>query len=320
MVQTLEIQDDDTVSEDVIYNSQEEDKPDQQVEVHVLQSGQIEFATPASESCEQAPDTIANLQSLSAKHRLDEEERTDVVGQPTESVVDFQCSTPSSKDATQTASSTESSQKSFLLDKDTTPDANAEDFSTHISMPTISNSVASMKDLPLIIRRATRDVAGTHDRVSSGFVPTPLPSHTRKDRDPGDYQVLQCDPPDVANDSDPVDAGTKLPRRSSRRILHRSNNGEETTGLKGTAYNLRLKQNLSGDLLPPAPKKRQLEESGCDNGLGLHSDPLQWGVAEVAKFISAVPRCNCTDIFREHVSMKAGMGDIAAASSVLLWY
>ena len=299
VVQTLEIQDDDAGSEDVRYSSQEKDKPDQQVEVHVLQSGQIDFSTPVSAASETTcivPGTLDGLQS--AKHRLEvqDKEEGNAVDTPG---TDIQCCTTSSRDATQTVSSTESSQNSMLLssDQDMTQAANLEQFSTHVSTSTSSNSastqLSTIKTHPLIT--GTQDVPATHDRTSGCFVP--LPSHTSEDRD-------RCDQ-DVANNSQPLDmldTRSKPPRRSTRR--HRSNNAEETTGLKGRTYNLRLKQNLSGDLFPPVPKKRQLDE--CDNGLGLHSDPLQWGVAEVTRFISAVPRCNCSDVFREHVSNEAG--------------
>jgi hypothetical protein len=58
---------------------------------------------------------------------------------------------------------------------------------------------------------------------------------------------------------------------------------------------------LPGDLFPPAAKRRQLSNSQSSE-LGLDTNPQEWGVAEVTKFIGAIPRCNCTDIFKEHVS------------------
>lgn len=218
-------------------------------------------------------------------------------------------------------------------DRSTTQAGRIEQFRTdvHQSLLTPSNDVttqtarpSSIKDPPLIIRRSRHAV---HDNTSQCTIPPddrlqpdqsdtssgklppdqpnagndrlpPHPPYTGNDR-------LSPDVPNASNDRlplDQLDTGHKLPRRSSRRLSQRLNIPEETTtSPKRGAYNLRHKQNLADDLSPPTAKRRHLD--GCGDN-GLDTDPLQWGIAEVTRFISTVPRCDCTEVFMEHVSTK----------------
>lgn len=58
---------------------------------------------------------------------------------------------------------------------------------------------------------------------------------------------------------------------------------------------------------PPAKRTRNLAQISLaqmeDYGGGVEKPPLEWGVEEVADFISSIPHCNCMEVFKEHVSM-----------------
>ena len=59
---------------------------------------------------------------------------------------------------------------------------------------------------------------------------------------------------------------------------------------------------------PPAKRTRNIAQISLaqteDYSGGVEKPPLEWGVEEVADFISNIPHCNCMEVFKEHVSMR----------------
>lgn len=345
-MQSLEIQDD-CLDESVFYE-QEKDKTEQQVEVHVLQSGQIEFSTPTTTAsadpllcyssnvdCDGALPSTGSQSVSMTKHQAgtpkEKDERTQTepgVGaqcsilttmdvQP--SSTGAQCSTvdvtntvtqpsmlilassmdvsqPERMQLTAAQTSTLSSSIDVRMQPTASTGASSMDISTQTVQPSLQPSLQPSFYPPHINQENRHSVAGIDSNTSQYFTSTTLP------------------PPDQP-DMETNKTGSLL-RRSSRRLSQKSNTEESTTSpnRNRVTYNLRCKQNLSAtDTSPsPAKKTKQLDgsvqcsshsESRCDNGEGMKCDPFQWGVDEVVRFISSVPRCNYTEVFREHVSI-----------------
>ena len=255
VVQTLKIQDDSS-AENVFYDSQslssnqEDGKGDQQIEVQVLQSGQIEFSAPNASTNADVPGSYERDVSYSTTCIAPSTVISSNV--PALSTSQYQ-QTPTERLHTPTQSGT-----------DLPMDSNSpQSFSMDVATQTIQPS--AVKDPPLIICRST-GLSSTN--VSTTHNTTPKPTSAEL----------------------PHTVDQKQLQRSSKR--HPSNTKRDT-------YNLRNKQTS-----PPPPKRIQLSSLPVEvPSVGDTTDLLQWGVEEVARFISSIPRCNCADVFRDHVSL-----------------
>lgn len=278
MVQTLEIQDD-MVTDDLLYDAQsldgEKEKSDQQIEVQVLQSGQIEFSAPSTSANAAAssvpytsnerdmeipnddgPGTISNTQSLSTNSCCGHEDNMLASPRPQQ--------TP---------------QQTVHIQSDTTQPAAQPNTCTPCSTQSFSVDVcaqpSAIKNPPLIIRRNKHSTTNVIAVNSNSSQPS----------------ISAISPVNMSN-------RTELHlRRSSRRHCQKV---EEITSLRHTISP------------PPAKRARKpdmsrllvSEEVGCDQLDGVDSNPLHWGVEEVLRFISSVPRCNYVDVFRDHASIS----------------
>lgn len=260
-MKSLEIQDDDGASSSVPPDDSlaGEEEDDRQVEVHILQSGQIEFS---------APSTSANIDSSN--------------------ITDMAPSTISSPFLSG-SSNTISQEKSSLLKEQEIEQSRPERTRNLVvnepAMVTpLTSQLSPIKEPPLIIRR-------NHHSATV----TPV---TKIPQDPTQQEVSL---PETActmhSDSTPK-------RRHSERT---SNKNGDTRG----PYNLRQKQKLSptADALPSAKRTRHSDvtsstasetQTSPELGRG-EADPSQWTVEEVITFISNVPHCDYSHVFREHV-------------------
>lgn len=333
VVQGLEIQDDDA-EESTLYDSQSlsadpgKDKADQQVEVHILQSGQIEFSTAASVAqysascCDAMPSTASSsgvqsshgncsfrLRDRSAedRHGSDQAQLTSSIestrSQPIESRPDARFSlltSPGVAEGQRTRASGDA-QCSML--------ASTVTRAPRTKQPT--KSTRHTESMNVSVQTSSRPTAQTPPIQTSPHPPVqtsphPIRNHSLLSSQCPDAGTDQCALPTTSmphpshNDSDKMQ---KSVRRSGRK---KSNSTDKITSPKRGAYNLRHKLNPSTDITPPPAKKSKLvgdtasSESGYDSGRS--TDPLEWGVDDVTRFISGVPRCNYTDVFREHVS------------------
>lgn len=346
-MQSLEIQDD-AGEESTLYDSrslsadQEKDKADQQVEVHILQSG---FSTPTtaasadpavlySASC---CDGTVSSQSSSGNcsfrrtaqdgHRALEGGRKQLTdSRPYESITSLDVA---QDDGTGSSGDAHHSMLASTVTRTRQPIESAQHIvSMNVSTQTIPRPPTQAAPRPptqaapqppirdhslLLIRRGQHLDARIHNPITS--MPHPSQRLVLHPSDSDKTQTLLPHPSDAdktqslvphrsATDGDKMQ---KLVRRSGRKLSQKSNSTDKTSPKRG-AYNLRHKQTPSTDITPPLAKKSKhvddtapgLSELEYDNGMD--TDPLQWGVDDVIRFISGVPRCNYTEVFREHVS------------------
>lgn len=294
MVKTLEIQDDiSDVNSIPLHDNQTvhgEEKA-HQVEVHVLQSGQIEFSAPGTGSsvhCSTSSETLnchsntthnvartTALPSSSANnnyhpHQEPEEEQL---------LIAFREQKMSNQN-----------ERSQLTNVDTNTDVHSPSHS--ISPQTTQLSL--IKEPPLIIRR-NRHCAGNTTSA------TKIPTANQQNTSPAATNIS-----DTTSELNSISGDMpKQPRRSSRRLSQRTNNAEE--GITET-YNLRHRQKSSNHPLPPTKRSRRSETPSLA-ALEVQSDlmanhPMQWSVEDVTQFIDTVPRCDYTQVFKDHVSYK----------------
>ena len=261
--------------------SSQEEKTDQQVEVQVLQSGQIEFSAPsttnhysshekdnATLNCEETNTSTFNILSMPVT-TVDIEERQ-------------QNLTDLGKDQRLESTS---------IDEPSLPT---------VSPPVVSNQIPQSFPIctstPLIIRRNHKPK--NYSSAKTCATNTDITSTNSKLID------------DTSNNNS--EGNQRQLRRSSRRLSQKTVNTEENMSPSKTqSYNLRQKQNQSPSINCTSSSKRcKRSEKVCDQHLvpsehqkNLERDcnPMEWCVDEVTEFINSIPRCNYSEIFREHV-------------------
>ena len=255
----------------------------QQVEVHVLQSGQIDFAT-ANKS--------ADMESSSLQCSSGKEVCQTVVS---ENVV-MEHSSPQDQAAVSGVEQPQVSPGTGIEDsQQSSPTATTDSPPLLVTSTPVTKPSRPAKEPPLIIRR---NCTSKHHSTKDSDSPPTTTSTSLPSAPP-------IDTTDKTQDELSPDAKPKQVRRSSRLSL-RTNNMEETeaTPLRKETYNLRRKQRLSSSSTsPPSAKKRRHSDMSSRNQEGTESNnPMEWNIEEVAHFISGVPRCDYAEVFREHVS------------------
>lgn len=325
VVKDLEIQDDDDDVNDLpILDAQalvSEEEKSQQVEVHVLQSGQINFAAPSkcadAECCnsdteishdkDSATKDVGNISSASIdNYDQKQEDHTSLVSEE-------QHVSPSKR----TTSLDKSEQAINLQPPSVNPHPNTT-MNSHVQPPLCSTSMAqipqpsAIKEPPLIIRRnctsrhhiaSVAKIDQSTSQLSSRVAST---STTALDTDAPSAKTTTLP---TALDTETTDKSQKQVRRSSRLSLRTNNIGESTS--RNEAYKLRRKQKLSSSSTSPPSAKRSRHSEVSSTSPMVHSEldknesnPMNWGIEEVVQFISSVPRCDYAQVFREHVSQS----------------
>lgn len=259
VVQTLEIQDD----TNAVYNgpSEEEDeKADQQVEVQVLQSGQIEFST------QNASSNISFGGSI---------EMTGGVHNASLPCVDSEAPPAQPLEQTQVQSA---ELESLLIEMSTQTDQ-----PPHLKGPP-----------PLLHTRQCSD--GTQSMVGIQDEQTRPPTcATQEFTTSSRHCVVSQNELHAPSSSRETDLESRQQQFTSNRKVSRKvgNTETATTGPKKNPYNLRHKHSPNNASASEAQVLTLEGEYGETN-------PLQWSVDEVVQFINAVPHCSCAGIFREH--------------------
>lgn len=252
VVKTLEIQDDNTHSFDT-NPFREQSLPtegNQQIEVQVLQSGQIEFSAQSTFPAE------------SSVHYTTAEcaDASDVITQQSHAI-------------------TQQSQPPLKQN----PTAVSSEVIAHTNVPTAHRLAVSEK--PLIIRRNHN---AKYSSVATGT------QNSSIDR-PAKFQD------DLSSNNSGNSNDSQL-RRSSRKAIPRTLDKSPST----SSYNLRQKHNQSSSPSTPPTKRTKSSPSTTDQLVlpeEINSNPMEWTIEDVCKFIDTIPRCNYTGTFREHVSI-----------------
>lgn len=322
-MKTLEIQDDGEEEVQVLTAPEKS----QQVEVHVLQSGQIEFSAPCKEpssqqcsskegsrrkdednytlatlstdSCCTEPDTTKMHKQAGVEAHQSSPEQTTAFSQSTSEEVFTQTLAPQ-------PTSQSTSEEVLALPQPSSQSTSGEVFTQTLAPQSTSGEAftqtfpsSPIKEKPLIIRRkhGCRRPAGdlTHNL----------------------HQQQQLSAPASVSASEAASDKAQKQIRRSNRLSVKTHREEETAPSRKDGYNLRRKQKLSSSNgSPPSCKKSRhsclsacevsqtqstVEASAREKQWG-RDNPIEWSVDDVVQFIGSVPRCDYTQVFREHVS------------------
>lgn len=298
----LEIQDDVDDNVSILDNhSLAAEEKSQQVEVHVLQSGQINFAAGSK-----------YVDADSSLHYGEESTARDVV--------------PENRGHTDGGNC----QQNLI---------HSEDSATNISSPLLDNCHQKLssdgsqesspvrttcsdasKEVPVLVPQSSADTSFHAPLLPTPIAQAPQPSpfkeppliirrnHPPKHQGtPAHQQASQSSvSPPGTNTTSPATM-QKGVRRSSRLSL-RTNNDDISTSPQSEGYNLRRKQTFSISASPPSAKRSRHSDSPRDKTATSELDhrsndrnPLDWSIEEVVQFIANIPKCDYAQVFREHV-------------------
>ena len=268
-VKTLEIQDDNTTYSAL--NSQSYEKADQEVEVHVLQSGQIEFSTPLASTDSSAQctststdDNHGNISShyLSSTLTKTDEQDQSLLASITEHVL---------PDDVEHAQSEKPARKP-------SPESSKDTQYSSMDVSTQTFLLLPSKEPPLIIRRSHT----ARQAAKSTFSPTISQSKSEHNHLTNSLECTSKIQRPLRRSSRKLSQGTAINECAvSRRHMQKSGSGSPSPSKKRRKSSLELQHS---------------EPEVADN------NPLHWSVEEVSTFIGSVPRCNYIQVFRDHVS------------------
>ena len=258
VVKALEIKDD--------YNTysaldQSSTKNEQEVEVHVLQSGQIEFSQPQTntDSSEQNSCNEESGQCMDSPR---------ISSQYLAPMYDMQASQASITQHHSDDGKSERSHRSLSLSSPkSSRDISSVDVSTQTSLLSMDNSRTFYQS----------------DDVGQGTM-GPIPPTTLT----------------TSEQNNSVNFTSRKLRRSSRKHSQRAAaNTEGHVILRKETYESN-NTGTTSQSFRKSPPKLQLSEP--EIGKKVRKNPMEWSIEEVTEFIGTIPRCNYTQVFRDHVS------------------